>query len=403
MARPRLLDLGSAGIAAEFARMGVDPRGAARMGDKARHMLVRFERVGLRAAHLLKQDMLALGGDAALAREAAALEVEETPVLLMGTVRQLAALAEKAEHQPFGTREAGRATARLIGGGGRARFVAGRRDLLRKGRVLVMGILNCTPDSFHDGGLNLHPAEAVAAGLRMVREGADIIDVGGESTRPGAQRVSAREEARRVVPVVRELRRRGVKAVSVDTTRASVAAAALEAGAAIVNDVSGFAWDRGMARTVARAGASAIIMHTRGTPDDMRERAVYADLMGEVHAELARSLERAASAGIPAERLAVDPGLGFAKTPAHCFEILARLAELRSLGCAVAVGASRKSFLGEAVLGRAGGDAPARRLEGSLAAAALAVLAGADILRVHDVPATVRAAAVAREVRRWKD
>ncbi len=382
--------------------MGVDPRGAARMADKARHRLVRFDGVALRAALLLKQDLLALGGDAALAREAAALAIPASPVLLMGTDRQLAGLADKAEEQPFGAREAGRALARLIAESRRpARFLVGGRDLLRPGRVLVMGILNCTPDSFHDGGRHRDPAAAIAAGLRMAREGAAIIDVGGESTRPGAERVSAREEARRVVPVVRALRRSGVRVVSVDTTRAAVAEEALEAGASIVNDVSGFTRDRKMAAAVARAGASAVLMHMRGTPATMRGLTDYRDLMGAVHQGLEEALERAARAGIPADRLAVDPGIGFAKTTEQCFEILARLSELRSLGRAVAVGASRKSFLGTAVLGKAGGAVSGERLEGALGAAVAAVLAGADILRVHDAAATLKAAAVAREIRRW--
>jgi len=377
--------------------MGVDRHGAERMAGKARHLLVKLEGVGLRAALVLKQDLLSLGGDAALAREAAALSVPRTPVLLMGTARQLADLARKCEAQPFGLAGIGRSLAALLAASP-PRFVVGRRDLLRAGGPLVMGILNVTPDSFSDGGRWFDPGAAVDHGARMAAGGADIVDVGGESTRPGSARVSPAEEERRVVPVVRGLRRAGVKVVSVDTTRAKVAAAALDAGASVVNDVSGLSRDRGMARAVARAGASLVVMHTRGTPATMSRLTGYRDLAGEVYAGLAAAVGRAGEAGIPLSRVAVDPGIGFAKTAEQSLSLLARVGELRSLGCAVAVGASRKSFLGFA----GAGETPADRLSGSLAAAAAAVLGGADIVRVHDVPQTAQALAVAREVRRWR-
>ncbi len=393
---PRLLRLGPGGAAAELSRLGVDRRGAELMLGKARHHLVRLEEVDLRAAQLLKQDMLSLGGDAALTRAAAALSVPTTPVLLMGTERQLRALAGKSAEQPFGVRGIGRAVEELLDALSRpAVFRVGRRDLLRPGRVLVMGILNATPDSFSDGGKHSSFRAAVAHGLALAGEGADIVDVGGESTRPGAPPVPPAEEARRVVPVIRELKRRGVGVISVDTRNASTAAAALEAGAAIVNDVSGFSHDPAMARTAARGNASAILMHMRGTPADMQGDTGYRDLMGELFARLAEAVARAEEAGIPRARLAVDPGIGFGKSFPQNFEILARVGELRGLGTAVAVGASRKAFLGAAH----GGAPAAERLEGSLAAATAAVLGGADIIRAHDAASTARACAVAKAIR----
>jgi dihydropteroate synthase len=255
-------------------------------------------------------------------------------------------------------------------------------------RTAVMGIVNATPDSFSDGGR----ADPLAHGLRLAEEGADILDVGGESTRPGATPVEEREERARVVPVVRELARRTRLPISIDTTKAAVAAAALDAGAEIVNDVSGLLRDREMPRMA--AGAAFCLMHMRGTPTDMRDRATYADLHGEVLAELEEALRRAREGGIPDERIALDPGIGFAKTGAHNLALLRRLRELAQLGRPLVTGTSRKAFIGAAT-GRAAPD----RLLGSVAAAVVSALNGSALVRVHDVAATREALAVADAIR----
>ena len=202
-------------------------------------------------------------------------------------------------------------------------------------RTLVMGVINATPDSFSDGGAY----DPVEQGLRLAAEGADILDVGGESTRPGAEPVSAKEERERTVPVIRKLAAQVRVPLSIDTTKAAVAAAALDAGAEIVNDISGFARDPEMA--VAARGGAICLMHLRGTPQDMQARAHYSDLLGEVQAELIEALDRARAAGIPEERIALDPGLGFAKTADHNLLLLRRLRELTQLGRPLIVGASR--------------------------------------------------------------
>jgi dihydropteroate synthase len=251
------------------------------------------------------------------------------------------------------------------------------RSRLPEGRTLVMGIVNATPDSFSDGGTY----DPLAHGLQLAEEGADIIDVGGESTRPGATPVDAAEERRRTEPVIRELAKRIRVPLSIDTRKAAIAAAALDAGAEIVNDVSGLAHDPAMAR--AAAGAALCLMHMRGTPADMQSRAVYRDLHGEVHDELLAALERARAAGIAPDRVALDPGLGFAKTGAHNLSLLRRLRELSQLGRPLVVGASRKAFIGTAT-----GKPAAGRLLGSVAAAVLAGSCGAAVVRVHDVAAT---------------
>jgi dihydropteroate synthase len=258
----------------------------------------------------------------------------------------------------------------------------------------LMGVVNVTPDSFSDGGRFLDPDAAVAQALRLAAEGADLLDVGGESTRPGAATVPADEEIRRVVPVIERLRAlRFPLPLSVDTAKGAVARAALAAGADLVNDVSALG-DPDLARAVAAAGAPVVLMHMRGTPADMQAHATYRDVAAEVAAELEGALARAAAAGIPRERTILDPGIGFAKTAEHSVELLARVGELRRLGRPLLVGPSRKSFIGK-VSGAPAGE----RVPGTLAAVTACVLAGVELLRVHDVAACRQAALVAAALR----
>jgi len=246
-------------------------------------------------------------------------------------------------------------------------------------RTLVMGVLNVTPDSFSDGGRWLDPDRALRHARDMVRHGADLIDVGGESTRPGAGPVPAREELRRVVPVVEALAAEGIL-VSVDTSKGVVAEAALRAGAAVVNDVTALR-DRATARAAARHGAGVILMHMKGEPRTMQKAPRYENVMAEIADFLRARLEFALRAGIGRDKLFVDPGIGFGKTAEHNETILRRLGELRQLGHPVVVGTSRKRFIGTALGGRGIGD----RLFGTAATVAAAVLRGADVVRVHDV------------------
>jgi dihydropteroate synthase len=270
-------------------------------------------------------------------------------------------------------------------------------------RTLVMGVVNVTPDSFSDGGRWFGADAAVRHGLDLVAQGADIVDVGGESTRPGAQRVSEEEELRRVGPVVTELVKAGVP-VSIDTMRASVASFALDAGVQLVNDVSGGLADPQMPRLVAAAGVSYVVVHWRGHSRDMYARAVYADLVGEVRAELTRRIETVVAAGVDPGCLVVDPGLGFGKQSEHNWPLLTHLADIGRLGgrtFPVLVGASRKGFLG---LLLAGPDGTPRPLDGrdgaTVAISALAATAGAWCVRVHQVPDNADAVRVAAA---WRD
>jgi dihydropteroate synthase len=253
----------------------------------------------------------------------------------------------------------------------------------------LMGILNVTPDSFSDGGLYLDAEAAIAHGREMVAEGADLVDVGGESTRPGAADVPADEELRRTEPVVAGLAAEGI-AVSIDTSKAAVAQAALDAGAAMVNDVTALRADPELARLCAERGCEVVLMHMQGTPRTMQAAPTYEDVVEEVRAFLAARIEEATSAGIAEERIWVDPGIGFGKTVGHNTELLRRLGELRDLGRPIAIGTARKSFIGK-LTGREVED----RIGGSIASNVLALRAGAEMLRVHDVRETAQAVRIA--------
>jgi dihydropteroate synthase len=261
-----------------------------------------------------------------------------------------------------------------------------------------MGILNVTPDSFSDGGRLLDAASAVEAGVRMVEEGADIIDVGGESTRPGAAPLDEAEERRRVLPVIEGLVRRVTVPVSIDTYKASVARAALDAGAGMVNDISGLRYEPALAEVVARSGAPIVLMHTRGRSQQMYEQASYVDVIGEVLDELRESMAFATTSGIASDRVIVDPGLGFAKNAAQSYEVLARFDEFAELGRPLLAGPSRKSFLARPV---GTSIPPADRDWVTAAAVGAAVLAGAHIVRVHAVRQMLQVVRVTDEIRRY--
>jgi dihydropteroate synthase len=252
-----------------------------------------------------------------------------------------------------------------------------------------MGVVNVTPDSFSDGGLYLDPGAAVRHGVELVEAGAAILDVGGESTRPGADEVPADEELRRVIPVIKGLA--GVDAeISVDTSKAAVAEAALDAGAEIVNDVTALRGDAAMAALCSERGATVILMHMAGSPRTMQEHPSYDDVVAEVKAFLAERLQAALAAGIAEQRIWLDPGIGFGKTAEHNLELLRRLSELTELGRPLVVGTSRKSFIG-----RLDGSGANERLGGTIASSILAAIEGAKVLRVHDVSEVGQALTVA--------
>ncbi len=366
---------------------GADGAGAAYMHRKASARVIRVDDLKAPAANILKQEMLSLGGECSNHREAILGRPERCSVHLIGDETILRQLPRKLRAQPFGLRKlAERVVALLDGLARRPASLAHAGGLLDFGeKPLICGILNVTPDSFSDGGKYLDTEAAVEKGLSLATEGADMIDVGGESTRPGSAGVSAVEESNRTTPVIRELARRTEIPLSIDTRKAEVAAAALEAGAVIVNDVSALG-DAGMAKVVADRGAGLVLMHMRGEPATMQADPRYEDCVDEVYRWLEDRLQLALESGIAAERVALDPGIGFGKRVEDNTELIRRVGELHSLGRPIMLGASRKSFIGALT----GEEDPRRRLEGSLAAAARGAEAGVQMLRVHEVSATRR-------------
>lgn len=348
----------------------------------------------LEQAQALRQAAKGAGALAVLAKPAGRADPTRADVIVMGGMEQLAATAAKVGGDIGARMEAARAA-----------FAAPPQRVLRcRGReitlgekTLVMGIVNVTPDSFSGDGLGSDVEAAIAQGKRMVEEGADLLDIGGESTRPGSEPVSEEDELRRVLPVIEGLARQAEVPISIDTYKSSVARAGVTAGASIVNDISGLHHDPQMAKIAAEAGAAVIIMHIQGTPRDMQKDPKYADVIGEISDYLAEGIATAEAAGVTREQIVVDPGIGFGKTLEHNLEILRRLREFRALGCAVMVGTSRKSMIGRIL------DLPAdQRVEGTAATVALAIAAGVDIVRVHDVKEMLRVARVADAIVRVK-
>jgi dihydropteroate synthase len=276
--------------------------------------------------------------------------------------------------------------------------LAGGRTLTLGDRTLIMGIINVTPDSFSDGGRLVNPQRAVDAGVQMAADGADLLDVGGESTRPGAEALSEDEELRRVLPVIEGLAARVAIPISADTYKPAVADAALRAGAALVNDISGLRYEPGLGAVVARHRAGLVLMHTRGRSRDMYKEAIYGEVVDEVLDELRESVAFATGAGVAAERIIIDPGLGFAKEAVHTYEVLARLDEFSELGRPLLVGPSRKRFLTRPL----GAEVPAPEREWATAAAVTAaIFAGAHIVRVHAVRQMAQVARVSDEIRKY--
>jgi len=378
----RLLTINNPGDAEhELLRIKVDPTGIAMMSPKMLGRSVHVSGLSCGQANILKQEMLSLGGDVAVARGTVTCSIANTDAILIGTDRQLQKLCHKLGRQPFGLPLLAAEIEALQANATAApkAWKTSRRELSLS-RPLIMGILNVTPDSFSGGRYFLDPQSAVDRAREMAAQGADIIDIGGESTRPGAGLVDTAEELKRLMPVIERLVGVLPCPISVDTWKSSVACKAVEAGAEIINDISGFTFDPEMAEVAAQSGAGSILMHTRGKPADMQADTCYDDMMGHIINSLRQSVNIALKAGVQPERIAIDPGFGFAKDTKGNLEILRRLREIAWLGFPVVAGTSRKSFIGK-VLEK---DAD-ERIFGTAATVALAIANGASILRVHDV------------------
>ena len=366
----------------EITRLGVLRPAREWLADKTQVRAVRLENVGGKAAAILKQECLASGCDCAISPDVARFDETPRAVCIIANLRQYARLLDRLPRQPFGLGEIGeevRETLEAYEAGRRPAWVCRGKKIATEARTVVMGIVNVTPDSFSGDGVGRDAEAAIRQGLAFVEAGADILDVGGESTRPESDEVTVAEEWARIGPVIEALVAQSGVAVSVDTRKAEVAEKALAAGAHIVNDVGGLR-AAGMKEVVAAAGAGAVIMHMQGEPKTMQVEPKYEDLMGEVYGFLCELMEAAMAAGVDEKAIAVDPGFGFGKTPEHNLAIVRRLRELHSLGRPVVLGASRKATIGKVL------DKPAEeRIMGTAATCAAGIVSGAHVIRVHDV------------------
>ncbi len=359
-----------------LARIGPDPGGLAVMLPKALHRVIKVEHIPVQAAQILKQEMLAKGGEAAVHRGVIGCSVESCDVLLMGTKRQYSLLCKKLMAQPFKLKQIAHAVLKCLENYPDTRFAGldcGEYKLPLGNRTLVMGILNVTPDSFSDGGRFFDRSKAIEHAVEMVEQGADIIDIGGESTRPSYTVVSAETEMERILPVLEALLPHLKVPISIDTYKAKTAEAALKAGAHMINDIWGMQADPDMAKVVAEYDVPVIVMHNQDGTE-------YQDVIGEMFKFFARSLELAHAAGIKDEKIILDPGIGFGKTTEQNLQVMARLGEFKSLGYPILLGTSRKSMIGNTL-----GLPSHERVEGTGATVALGIAYGTDIVRVHDV------------------
>ncbi|MBI5872740.1 MAG: dihydropteroate synthase [Candidatus Omnitrophica bacterium] len=385
----------------EFKKIGVDRGGIQIMRRKGFSRCIKIHKLQNFSANILKQEMLSLGGDVALSRGTLTGEDKTTDCLVLGNASQVLQLSEKLKKQPFGLAQLAAQMRSCLGRFEKGRVVldiAGKNIYLGK-RTLLMGIINVTPDSFSgDGILGIEPDKALAFAQDMVKYGADILDIGAESSRPGSSRISAKEELNRVIPFIKRLRKYVRVPFSIDTTKSEVAHAALDLGVEIVNDISALRFDRKMAKLVARYKASLVLMHMKGVPYNMQKGPAYEDVIAEVIEFLGGALEKAQDAGIEEKKIILDPGIGFGKGLKHNLEILNRLGALKSLGRPVLVGLSRKRFIGKILNAEVH-----ERAWGTAAAASMAIASGADIIRVHDVKEMAQVAKVSDAIVRKRD
>ena len=395
---PRILCLSSRAEATEeLRRIGVEPYGIEAMAPKIAHINILLESVECRVANILKQEMLSIGGDVAVSRGTVDCSIAATDALIIGTRKQLDRFVEKIARQPFGISKLAEQIRDLLSYLDCKTFTVetSRREIPVGLRPLLMGILNVTPDSFSDGGNFCDPEAALDHALQMEAEGADIIDIGAESTRPGSEGISVKAELERVIPVLKKIGPKIRVPLSIDTTKADVAEAAADLGIEIINDISALRSEPRMTDLIARSGLAVVLMHMRGTPKTMQQGDLrYATVRGEIIAFLRERMNYALSRGVPEKRIIVDPGIGFGKNVEDNLRIIKYMREFKVLGKPLLVGPSRKGFLGKI----AGEQTAAERVGSTAAVVTACVLNGVDIIRVHDIKQMRSAADVAHAV-----
>ena len=384
-------------IIGEMQKLGVDPAGVRIMAPKFQAYALKIGPLSACAANILKQEALARGGEAALPWAALKQKTRTAEVLLFGNKQQLYSLSRKLKAQPFQLVQVSEALEKLLQKLEKpvTRLKIGPKTFDLNKKTLLLGVLNITPDSFSDGGRYLAPQKALAQARQLLKAGADIIDIGAESSRPGATQISAKAELARLLPVLKELRRMPGALISLDTTKSVVARECLKLGIHLLNDISGLNADPKLAELAAHYKVPLILMHRSAPSRTMQNRTKYTDLIQEILNYLQGSVARALAAGVARDKIIIDPGIGFGKTTEQNLEIFKRLPEFKSLGLPIMIGASRKSLIGNVL------NAPvADRLEGTLALSAWAIAGGASLLRVHDVKENLRVVKLCDAIRR---
>lgn len=374
--------------------VNIDPYAKDIMVPKMQHLNILLQDIECRVANIIKQEMLSLGGDAAVARGTVSCSIPATDVILMGTERQIRGFADHIKRQPFGLKYLSVKLESLLANHQRTDLVlcTNKREIALGKRTHIMGVINVTPDSFSDGGKYFSAQAAIDRAMELESEGADFVDIGGESSRPGSEFISADEELERIIPVIRGLQGKLSIPISVDTLKAAVAAEAIAAGAEIINDISAMTFDHGMASVISESQVAVILMHMKGVPKTMQEGPIiYADLMGDIICHLSAQIKNALSHGIHSQKIVVDPGVGFGKTVQDNLAIIRNLSELKIFGVPILTGVSRKSFIGSIT----SVGTPAERLEGTAAAITASIMNGSHIVRVHDVASARKIIAMA--------
>jgi dihydropteroate synthase len=379
----------------QMENVGVDSTATELMKGKTLHLNFKVEGIDPRTANLLKQEMFSLGGDVALDGRGLDCSLKSTDAILTGTLKQFETLILKLDQYPI-LQPLGQCLRETLENISKTNFFIHfrRRTFTLGRRTLLMGVLNVTPDSFSDGGLYFNKEKAIAHGLRMVKEGADILDIGGESTKPGSKPLGLEEELSRVIPVIKSLAREVDIPISIDTYKSKVAEKAIEAGAEMINDISGLHFDPGLAQVAAKENIPLVLMHIRGTPETMQKDVHYESLFYEILQYLKDSIQKAEAAGLDPGQIIIDPGIGFGKNVDDNLRIIKNLSEFRVLGKPILIGTSRKTFIGK-ILNADVED----RLEGTLSSIAIGVFNGAHIIRCHDVLQARKAIAIADAIR----
>jgi dihydropteroate synthase len=375
--------------------LGVSAEGIELMSAKFVHFCLKLENIDKREANILKQDMLSLGGEVAIPWSAFSLTSEKCSVLLMGSSKQFKKLIKKLSRQPFKLNSIGAQIEQVLKNYQKDTFLfkARNKTIEVNKKTVVMGAVNVTNDSFSGDGIFNQPQKAIDYALNMLAQGADIIDIGGESTRPGAQVISVNEEIRRVTPVIKGLRKKTDTLISIDTYKKEVAQAVLDEGADIINDVTGTNYNPEIISLIKKYNAGLIIMHTPNPPEKMHKPYHYDDIIAEIIAYFRKIIKKALDSGINLESIIIDPGIGFGKTVNQNFFILKKLASFKSLGLPILAGVSRKSFIGKTL------NIPENeRLYGTCAAVTAAILNGAHIVRVHDITAIKHVAIISDKI-----